>query len=126
MKSEKRFGEKLKELRVSAKKSMGFMARTLGISTVYYSEVEGMKKKPFSSRVDYDLLANTLNTDKTELIELARIERSKLNLDLFTKTHEIAHLALQFGRLVDEDSLTSEQIQEIKEVLQRGKGCDGN
>lgn len=121
-KAKETFGGTLRSLRLKAKLSMGEVARTLGISVVYYSEVEGGRKKPFPEKtVDFVKLAKTLQGDVNGLRELAQAQRQELRIDLFKADHQTAKLALLFGRRVDSDSLTVEQVEQIQQILESGE-----
>ena len=97
-KASRSFGEVLRSLRIKADKSMGQVARELGITTVYYSEVETGKKKPFpEGKVSYQKLASFLNTNRDELEQIAVAEpkASKAAMEAAGETFENSTIAYE-------------------------------
>lgn len=123
MLKQKTFGKVLRDLRVAADKSMGEVARALGISTVYYSEVENEKKPPFpQGKVDFQVLARFLSTNQDELEKAAVSERQKVELVLDKANADKIKMATVLARRLHDDSLTQDQINQINEILGRNKG----
>lgn len=78
------FRSTIKQARLKRGLSMSHMARKLGISTVYYSDVEAGKLQPFpvSGKVSYGTLASELDLDKGQLERLAGVTRDSGSLEL--------------------------------------------
>lgn len=118
MKSTPSFAERLRSLRIAADRSMGEVARALGLTTVYYSEVENGKKHPFPpDTVDYGKLAGILNAERSELERLSLEGRSKLGLSLKPKRPQDFEIALALARRLNDSSLTAEEIAKIRSIL---------
>lgn len=123
MEKSNRFGDLLFEFRTKARLSMGQVARELGMSTVYYSEVEHSKKKPFThKKVDYQKLADLLGADKELLEKTAKRERLKMSMGTFLNDIKPMDrdVMLRLARKIDDDSLSDEQIRKINEALGYG------
>lgn len=117
-----KFGPLIRRLRIEKRMSMGQMARSLGISTVYYSEVESCKKRPFpEQKVSYIRLGEVLGESSESLRRLARLERQFMDIERFFEVNEEneAHLALAFARRLSDNSLTDSEIQQLRAVLER-------
>lgn len=121
-----RFGDLLFKLRTKAKLSMGQIARELGMSTVYYSEVEHSKKKPFThKKVDYQKLADLLDTDREILEKAAKKERLKMSMSFLSELKPSnQEMMLRLARKLDDDDLTDDQIRKINDVLGRNNDED--
>ena len=116
------FHERLRDLRVNAGKSMGEVARALAITTVYYSEVENGKKNAFPPhKVDYRILAQTVNGDQGELERLAIEERERHGIALKPKTSSTQEMAILLARCINENLLDAQGIAEINKVLKRSQ-----
>ena len=114
------FGERLRELRIAADKSMGEVARALNITAVYYSEVENGKKNPFPPHtVDYRKLAEVVGGKQSELEELALTERNRHGIALKPKTKSTQQMAILLARCINENLLDDTEVQEINSVLQK-------
>lgn len=123
---EKSFGDRLRELRIARDKSMGQVAREIGVTTVYYSQVENGKMPPFpAKKVDYRVLAATLSQDPqaqealgAELHAVAMNSRGRVEINLQHAREQAKNVALQFARKVSDSSLTDEQLEKIRKVLE--------
>lgn len=116
------FHQRLRELRIDAKKSMGHVARAIGVTTVYYSEVENGKKLPFPPhKADYRLLAEAVNGNREELEVLAAAGR--LSQGVSIKTNQRTHnFAVMLARRLNDDSLEPDQLEEIERILEKKAG----
>ena len=76
-----RFGDLLRKLRRKADKNLGDVARLLGVSVVYVSDVERGNRKPFAND-RLIRIAQFLNEDPTALIEAADRERGFIEYDI--------------------------------------------
>ncbi|MFS4459263.1 helix-turn-helix domain-containing protein [Bdellovibrio sp. HCB2-146] len=118
------FGECIRSLRINAAKSMGQVARELGISTVYWSEVESGKKSAFPpGKVAMSLLAEVLGTSEELLRITAEADREKRKLTrAFECEAEYADLAVAFGRRINKKDLTEAQMIKIRDILNNKEG----
>ncbi|WP_437639391.1 helix-turn-helix transcriptional regulator [Sorangium sp. So ce854] len=120
----KSFPDRLRELRIGCDKSMGQVAREIGVTTVYYSQVENGKMPPFpAGKVDYVVLAKALNADWKELQTLAVESRGSVELNVSKAKPGAASVLVQFGRAIDDGSLTESQIEGMRRILE-GEGKD--
>ncbi len=117
------FGQLLRELRIKAEKSMGQVARHLGISVVYYSEVEAGKKPAFPfGKVDFTELANVLEASVNQLKSAAEEDRDRRQFSkIFGVEDKALGLAVQFGRRLSDNDLSDEQIAKIQKILNGGE-----
>ena len=113
------FASFLRRSRMRLQKTMGQMARELGITVVYYSEVEAGKKPAFpDKKVSYATLATTLNIPEELLKNLATFDRDKRTiLKSFSCTQDNAHLAVAFGRRLTNNDLSEKQLKKIQKIL---------
>jgi transcriptional regulator with XRE-family HTH domain len=103
---------------VAAGKSMSEVARAIGVTTVYYSEVEMGRKRPFSSaNIDFVRLASELQIDRLELEELAATERGTVEFRLDGKAPHVRRLALLMASKLTEGALTEEEVQSLEAAL---------
>ncbi len=109
----------IRNLRIAASKSMGQVARELGITVVYYSEVEAGKKPAFpDGKVNYGILAKALGTAEKSLKQIADLDREKRQiLKMFGCDSDTADLAVAFGRRLTNNELTDKQIEKIRKIL---------
>lgn len=122
-KADSAFAEMLRALRVGIRKSMGQVAREIGVTTVYYSDLENAKKPaPYlGSKVDFGKLAEVLGGDVDDLMKAASRSRRKLriDLDLNGRSEESCAFAATLARRLNDNSLTAEQIIQLRKVLEK-------
>lgn len=113
------FANFIRRHRVASGKTMGQMARELGITVVYYSEVEAGRKPAFpDKKVDYGNLAKILNTTETIVRKAAEMDREKKQmLKVFDCDLNNAELAVAFGRRLTKNNLSPKQIDKIRKIL---------
>lgn len=115
----KSFHDRLRELRISSDKSMGQVSREIGVTTVYYSHVENGKMPPFpAGKVDYVRLAAAVGGDWKELQLLAVQTRGHMEFNVERAKPETSSVLVTLGRKIDDDSLTEEQVERIRKVLE--------
>jgi transcriptional regulator with XRE-family HTH domain len=122
----KSFGGRLRELRMGVDKSMGQVAREVGVTGVYYAEVENGKKPPFPRKGEmYSKLSAALTHNSAErqevqkeLEELATAVRGRLEIDLSASNQEARSVALLFARRLGDESLTEEQLRKLRQILE--------
>jgi transcriptional regulator with XRE-family HTH domain len=116
------FASMLRSLRFKIGKSMGQVAREIGVTTVYYSEVENAKAPPpyIGGKVDFDKLAEAVGGDVQALMMASSMSRRRMRLDLdLGKAPEGKRsVAIGLARRLKDDSLTEEQLEQIREVLE--------
>ncbi len=117
------FASFLRRSRINANKTMGQLARELGITVVYYSEVEAGRKPAFpDKKVDYGVLASSLNTTENQIKKIAGIDREKRQiLKVFDCDHATADLAVAFGRRLSKNDLSTKQLDKIRKILNEGE-----
>lgn len=113
------FAHFLRQHRIASGKSMGQLARELGITIVYYSEVEAGRKAAFPHRkVDYSLLASALAVPEEEIDRMAEQDReNRQMLKVFECDLGTADLAVAFGRRLSRKNLSPKQIEKIRRIL---------
>jgi len=117
------FANFIRRHRIAAEKTMGQVARELGITVVYYSEVEAGRKPAFpEKKVDYGILANTLDTKESVIRFVAETDREKRQfLKMFECDQNTAELAVAFGRRLSKRDLSQKQIEKIRKILNEGE-----
>lgn len=117
------FAAMVRDLRARAKKSMGQVAREVGITTVYYSEIENAKKPPpiGGGKFDFNKLAASIGGDIDMLMAKAAESRSnvRLNLDFSNTSEDKRAIYMSLARRLQDDSLSTDEIQEIRKVLEK-------
>lgn len=113
-----RFGDRLRELRIQARKTMGEVAGKLDVSIVYFSDVERGRRNPFPiETTDYKLLARMVGGDAEELKALASTEREKVQFKCTVADAAVREKAMALARRLDDTSLSAEDIQAALEAL---------
>jgi transcriptional regulator with XRE-family HTH domain len=117
------FASFLRRHRIASEKTMGQVARELGITVVYYSEVEAGRKPAFpDKKVDYTTLASAIGTTEAHIKRIAAVDREKRQiLKMFDCDHSTADLAVAFGRRLSKNDLNSKQIDKIRKILNEGE-----
>lgn len=117
--SEETFAAFIRQARVRLQKTMGQIARDLGITVVYYSEVEAGKKAAFpDGKVDYRILASSLEIPEFNLKRVAEIDRERRQIiKAFGCSDESADLAVAFGRRLNNNALSDKQKLKIRRIL---------
>jgi transcriptional regulator with XRE-family HTH domain len=118
-----RFGEALRRHRRKAGKTLGDLARLLGVSVVYVSDVERGNRRPLSNERILRV-ADFLDADPTPLIDMAARERGVIEYDI-TKARPLE--ADVVGGLVSglaRGGVTDKQLHEIQRILTGGEDGD--
>ena len=76
-----RFGDVLRRSRMKAGKSLGLLARHLGVSIVYVSDVERSRRSPLSN-LKILVVSEFLGIDPSELLTAAIEDKRKFDLDV--------------------------------------------
>jgi transcriptional regulator with XRE-family HTH domain len=111
-----RFGEVLRRLRRESGKTLGEVARLLGVSAVYVSDVERGNRKPFTRGRILEI-ADFLGKDPKELLKASDRERGVIEYDI-TDANSLA--AEVVGGLVTglaRGGISRKQLREIQEIM---------
>lgn len=111
-----RFGDALRRARHDAEKTLGDVARLLGVSVVYVSDVERGNRRPFSNERILKI-ASFLDADPAPLITAADVERGVIEY-VITEGKQLE--ATVVGDLVSglaRGGVTEDQLQEIRKIL---------
>lgn len=111
------FGEQFRELRKNAGKSMGEVARYLGVSVTYISDVERSNRAPFTDERIYSA-AEFMGFDPEPLRDLAAAYHGAYELPINKDTSPQAH---QVGASLMRNwtALSEEELDKIADVLHR-------
>ncbi|MEM5817366.1 MAG: helix-turn-helix transcriptional regulator [Desulfitobacterium hafniense] len=116
------FGRKLRAARESAGLLLKDLAREMGWSVVYLSDIErGRRNPPSPDKIAQ--MANILGADYRTLVDLANQEKMRVELEIADKSQHITTAALMLAR--SWDGLTEEEAQEIIKVLSKREGRNG-
>jgi transcriptional regulator with XRE-family HTH domain len=114
------FGAMLRTLRERKRLSLTSVARALGISVVYYRDVERSTRRPFSSiKVDFDILAGLLGVQANELQRAAASERGQLELDFRGADQDAQKLAVLFANCLSKRRLAKASLTQLRRLLER-------
>src|SRR5690606_34136955 len=114
------FGETLRRCREQAKKTMGALARELGVSPAYLSDVERGNRPPLVEE-RLKKAARFLDVEPETLIAAAVAERGTIRLNADRGEHQLeAGVAL----MRTWDNLTPEQYQKIIDIVGRSPNVD--
>ena len=111
-----RFGDLLRKLRRKADKSLGDVARLLGVSVVYLSDVERGNRKPFNNDRIVKI-AEFLGEDPTPLMEAADLERGVIEYDIRKASPLQADVVGGLVAGLARGGITDEQLRNIKSIL---------
>ena len=109
------FGDALRRNRRNAGKTLGDVAKLLGVSVVYVSDIERGNRRPFSNERILRI-AKFVDADPAPLIAAADVERGVIEYDI-TKAKPLE--ASVVGDLVSglaRGGVTNDQLKEIKKI----------
>jgi transcriptional regulator with XRE-family HTH domain len=110
----------LRMLRERRRLSLTSVARALGVSVVYYRDVERSTRRPFSNvKVDFDALANLLGVQSSELQCAAAEERGQLELDFRGADQDVQKLAVLFANCLSKGRLAKASLTQLRRLLER-------
>jgi transcriptional regulator with XRE-family HTH domain len=115
-----RFGDLLRKLRRNADKTLGDVARALGISVVYVSDVERGNRNPFSTERILKV-AEFLKADAEPLIAAAERENGFIEYDLRKAPPLEAHVVGGLIHGLARGGVSEEQLEKIQEILGEAK-----
>jgi transcriptional regulator with XRE-family HTH domain len=110
-----RFGARLRELRERAGIRLNEIAAVVDWSVVYLSDIErGRRNPPEESKIRR--IAEIIQANYAELVDLANKERKRVELDLDGKSPRIEMAALMLARSWKD--LTEDQAIQIQKILE--------
>ena|ERR1017187_7173340 len=118
-----RFGDQLRKLRRKGDKTLGDVARLLGLSVVYVSDVERGNRKPLSNE-RIVRIARFLGEDPTPLMEAADWERGFIEYDIRKARPLEADVVGGLVAGLARGGVTDEQLQTIKTILAERTDAD--
>lgn len=110
------FGKKLREVREAAQRTMKDVAAHMGWSVVYMSDIERGRRNPPKTR-EIEKISDFIGINSLELLDLARRERGKIELDLNGSRPEIETAGLVFARSWTD--MSEEQARQIIKILEK-------
>lgn len=113
-----RFGDLLRRLRRKASKTLGDVAREIGVSVVYLSDVERGNRKPLNNDRIVQI-ASFLGSDPTRLIEAADQERGFIEYDIRKAKPLEADVVGGLVAGLARGGITDEKLHEIQKILNR-------
>ena len=116
----RRFGELLRDARRKADKTLGDVARMLGISVVYLSDVERGNRKPFT-RDRILKIAAFLKTDPGDLLRAADQERGFIEYDISKATPLEASVVGGLVAGLARGGISDDTLLQIQSILDRRK-----
>jgi transcriptional regulator with XRE-family HTH domain len=94
------------------------VARRLGISVVYYRDVERGQRRAFSAvKVDYEVLASVLDLDIDLLMSRAAGERGQLEFNFGRASKEERRVALLLARQLGRKKLAKSRLATLTSLL---------
>ena len=111
-----RFGDALRNQRHNARKTLGDVAKLLGVSVVYVSDVERSNRRPFNNERILKI-AKLIGADPAPLMAAADVERGVIEYNI-TKAKPLE--ADVVGDLVSglaRGGVTEDQLKRIKKIL---------
>ena len=114
-----RFGRLLRKLRIEAGRSIGEVARHLGVSTVYVSDVERGVRAPLTSERTRQV-AQFLDVKPGELLVTAALQKKVFEFDVSGATPTELRALSGMAR----GGITERQWEEILEILGEEKTAE--
>jgi transcriptional regulator with XRE-family HTH domain len=116
-----RFGDLLRRKRREATKTLGDVAKLLGISVVYLSDVERGNRKALSNQRILRI-AEYFGQDPTQLIEAADWERGVIEYDIKNARPLEADVVGGLVSGLARGGISDEQLRTIQEILKKKDG----
>jgi transcriptional regulator with XRE-family HTH domain len=117
-----RFGDQLRRQRRKADKTLGDIARLLGVSIVFLSDVERGNRKPLSNERIFKI-AQFLNEDPLPLMEAADRERGFIEYDIRKARPLEADVVGGLVAGLARGGVTDEQLHNIQRIM-KGEDAD--
>jgi transcriptional regulator with XRE-family HTH domain len=118
-----RFGELLRKQRRKADKTLGDVARLLGVSIVFLSDVERGNRKPLGNERILKIAA-FLDHDPMPLMEAADLERGFIEYDIRKARPLEADVVGGLVAGLARGGVTDDQLHNIQEILNGGRRDD--
>ncbi len=114
-----RFGDLLRKQRRKADKTLGDLARLLGVSVVFLSDVERGNRKPLGNERIVKI-ADFLGQDPTTLMEAADQERGFIEYDIRKASPLEADVVGGLVAGLARGGVTDDQLHNIQKILKGG------
>ena len=111
-----RFGDTLRRTRQSAEKTLGNVAKMLGVSVVYVSDVERGNRRPFGNERILKI-ADYLKTDPVPLISAADFEKGVIEYDISKSNQLEAEVVGDLVSGLARGGVTEDQLEKIRFIL---------
>ena len=111
-----RFGDTLRRTRQQAKRTLGDVARQLGVSVVYVSDVERGNRRPFGNERILKI-ARFLEADPAPLIAAADVEKGVIEYDISKAKPLEARVVGDLVSGLARGGVTEDQLERIKTIL---------
>jgi transcriptional regulator with XRE-family HTH domain len=118
-----RFGDLLRQQRRKADKTLGDVARLLGVSVVFLSDVERGNRRPLGNE-RLIRIAEFLDVDPAPLIEAADRERGFIEYDIRKARPLEADVVGGLVAGLARGGVTDEQLHNIQKILHGGDDAD--
>lgn len=118
-----RFGDLLRQQRRKADKTLGDVARLLGVSVVFLSDVERGNRRPLGNE-RLIRIAEFLDVDPAALIEAADRERGFIEYDIRKARPLEADVVGGLVAGLARGGVTDEQLHNIQKILHGGEDAD--
>lgn len=111
-----RFGDVLRRTRQQAKRTLGDVARLLGVSVVYVSDVERGNRRPFSNERILKI-AKLLKADPAPLIAAADVEKGFIEYKISKAKPLEARVVGDLVSGLARGGVTEDQLERIRTIL---------
>ncbi len=118
-----RFGDLLRQQRRKADKTLGDVARLLGVSVVFLSDVERGNRRPLGNE-RLIRIGELLGVDPAPLIEAADRERGFIEYDIRRARPLEADVVGGLVAGLARGGVTDEQLHDIQKILHGGEDAD--
>lgn len=120
---QERFGDLLRKLRRNADRTLGEVAKEIGVSIVYLSDVERGNRKPFGTDRLIEI-ASYLNADAAMLIGAADREKGVIEYDIRKARPLEADVVGGLVAGLARGGVSDEQLENIRTILNVRKDED--
>jgi transcriptional regulator with XRE-family HTH domain len=118
-----RFGDLLRKQRRKADKTLGDVAKVLGVSVVFLSDVERGNRKPLGNERILKI-ADFLGQDPAPLMEAADLERGFIEYDIRKASPLEADVVGGLVAGLARGGVSDEQLHNIQRILKGGDDAD--
>ena len=119
------FGEVVRRRRLKARITLRAMARELGVSAAYISDIELGHRNPPQNEM-LAKIADLLELDRDYLENLAVFSRRRVSIDMRDKDRSELErqMAVAFARRWDRGRIPDSVVEEILKMLQEGDNAE--